>query len=478
MILNCGRQEAEKHQDDHANDEGQQLTIFTDSAEFYIEYTGPEEANEALFTVHITHLMDQKPFPEGSVHLTLDPQDARISGTAAKAFAPGIWHVPVIPVPSDSFSIQLTYTGNSGRVFRAFRESIVLVSAERSSFQGEIRFSKEQAWKSDFAVEKVKPVPFRDVIRTGGEILAMPGEKYYIHARSPGMVNYVKKDLVAGADVIRGEEIMQIEGQGLMGENIAVEFAAAENRFKQSRSEYARHLNLFMNQALSEKEFIASRSAYLTDSIRYYNLHPSFDGRGLRITAPITGHIHQLMVSQGEYVEKGQLLATVSSDRRLLLRADVPQQYFRIIGNIVSANFRTSYQERVWDIDEFDGRLIAVGTSVLENNQYLPVYFEALNNGKLLEGAYAEFYLKTDLLEDCITVPVNAVLEEQGRNYVFIQTGGETFRKKQVTLLGSDGMRYHIDNSLSYGDRLVTRGVMLLKAASASSLIPSHNHEH
>ena len=516
-IMACGRgnagEKAADQEHDHALQERHQLTMFTDSLEFYVEYPALERGDEAEFLVHLTRLSNYKPYAEGSVRITLDFGDRKSSGHADTPVIPGIWLVAVNP----------EYSGKCSIIFEYFTQTIseksLFAEGEVSSHHAETHvhddeahshdaephvhdagsgslqikesmpetkvivgtpdgtsFTKEQAWKSDFAVELLKLSSFSGIIKAGGEILAMPGEKYYIHAHNAGIVNYSKKNLVAGGQIMKAEEMMRIEGQGLADGNISIVFAEAETRFLQSRSEYERHLRLFRENAISEKQFIETRSAYITDSIRFYNLNKSYAGGGLKILSPITGHIHELKVSQGEYVEVGQLIATVSSDKRLLLRADVSQQYFARISDIVSANIRTSYHKKVLDIEELEGRLLAIGTSVKENNQYLPVYFEAQNNGELLEGAFAEFFLKTSTRENCILVPVPAVLEEQGRYFVFVQVAGETYQKTEIRPGESDGINYSVNGGLSPGDRVVTKGSMLLKAASMSATLPGHSH--
>jgi RND family efflux transporter MFP subunit len=341
-----------------------------------------------------------------------------------------------------------------------------------------VNFTKEQAWRSDFMVTPLAPEPFTGIIKAGGEILAMPRERHIITARTSGIVEYSKNDLVAGANVYRGEELMTIQGQDLAQENIAVEFAEAEARYEQSLSEYERRLKLLSEGAISERQFIETRAKYLTDSIRYHNIKQSYSDGGLKIMAPITGHIHELEVSQGEFVEKGHLIATVSSEERFLLKADVSQQYFHKIHDVVSTNFKTSYHDKVWDIREFKGKLLAIGSSVAENNHYLPVYFEAHNNGQLLEGAFAEFYLKTRTIENAIAVPVEAVLEEQGKYYVYVQKSGEIYLKQEIITGDLDGMAYLVQAGLSAGDPIVTRGPMLLKTASMSTSLPGHSHQH
>jgi RND family efflux transporter MFP subunit len=484
---------------EHSNvsDIAHQITLFTGESEFFVEYPGLIINTEATFAVHLTRLDNYKPYTNGTVRVILEHTEGESAGgeisgggqkqegSVAKADVPGIFRVSLTPEIPGECNIIFEFTregitekttSHHGWVSRD-RHDPVPERTHEATPDG-IRFTKEQAWRSDFAVTRLSPAPFTGIIKAGGEILAMPGEKHFIHARTSGIVQYSKNDLVAGSDLRSGEEMMTIQGQDLARENIAVDYAEAETRFMQSQSEYLRRLRLFHENAISERQLIETRSSYITDSIQYYNLRQSYKSGGMKIISPIAGHIHELKVSQGEFVSTGQLIATVSSDRRLLLRADVPQQYFHRIHDIVSTNFKTAYHKEVWDVRDLDGKLLAIGSTVAENNQYLPVYFEALNNGLLLEGAFAEFFLKTSPIENCIVIPVEAVLEEQGKYYVYVQTSGEMFLKQEIVLGDLDGVTYQVDSGLSAGDRVVTMGSMLLKTASMSTALPGDSHQH
>ena len=485
--------------DDHAHisDEVHQITLFSGESEFFVEYPGLIINTEAEFAVHLTRLNNYKPYNNGTVRVILEPTEGEAaggeisggsqkqSGSVSETEVPGIFRVSLTPEIPGEFNIIFEFIGEGITEKVVYHHGWVALDKHEPEPQGAhaghedgIMFTKEQAWRSDFAVTRLSPAPFTGIIKAGGEILAMPGEKHFIHARTSGIVQYSKNDLVAGGHISSGEEMMTIQGQDLARENIAVDYAQAETRFNRSHSEYQRRLKLFHEDAISERQFIETRSGYITDSIQYYNLRQSFKGGGLKIISPIAGYIHKLNVSQGEFVRAGQLIATVSSDRRLLLRADVPQQYFHRIHDIVTCNFRTSYHKEVWDVKDLDGKLLAIGSSVAENNQYLPVYFEAQNNGQLLEGAFAEFYLKTSPIENCIVIPVEAVLEEQGKYYVYVQATGEIFQKQEIVPGDLDGFGYLVEEGLTSGDRVVTRGSMLLKTASMSTALPGDSHQH
>ncbi|MCK4856188.1 MAG: hypothetical protein KAT31_18040, partial [Bacteroidales bacterium] len=325
FITACNKNNPGQHKGDdghnHVSDIAHQITLFTEESEFFVEYPGLIINTEAVFAVHLTRLDTYKPYNEGTVRVILEQKQdeaagsetsgggQKQTGSVSEADIPGIFKViltPEIPgecniifeLTAEGITEQVTYPG--GWVARDSHDPEP--ATEHAAHEDGISFTKEQAWKSDFAVTLLTPASFTGIIKAGGEILAMPGEKHFIHARNSGIVQYSKNDLVAGVDIRSGEEMMTIQGQDLARENIAVDYAEAETRFYQTRSEYERRLKLFHGNAISEKQFIETRSVYITDSIRYYNLRQSYKAGGLKIISPIAGYIHELNVSQGEFV--------------------------------------------------------------------------------------------------------------------------------------------------------------------------------
>ena len=468
---------------DQEHESGQQVTLFSDNIEFFVELPHLVAGQNADFAIHLTALDTYKPISQGTVSVTLENEAGESTVTTSDPLRPGIFQVTVSPSQAGVTDIHFSFASDEMNG-EASALDVSVFSSEEEAHENEldagpeITFTKENAWNSDFMVRPIEPVPFSSIIKAGGEILAVPGEKHHVHARSSGMVHFSKRTLVAGGTVYAGEPLISVKGEGLARENISVDFEEARSRFYRSKSDFERKRLLLAEYAVSEKEFVESHSTYLIDSVYYHNLERSFGDGGLIIKSPIEGYIHELVVSEGEYVSAGQLIATISSDKRLLLRADVPQQYFNQIRNIVSTNFRTSYSREVMDIESMEGKLLAIGSSVAENNHYLPVYFEAQNKGNLLEGAFAEFYLKTFTLKDAIVVPKTAILEEQGRYFVYVQISGEGYLKREIFIGDSDGVNTRVEKGLSSGERVVTRGAMLLKTTSVSTGVPIQTHEH
>ena len=113
-----------------------------------------------------------------------------------------------------------------------------------------------------------------------------------------------------------------------------------------------------------------------------------------------------------------------------------------------------------------------------ENDHYLPIIFKLENDGQLLEGAFAEVYLQAKELSDILAVPSTALAEEQGGAYLYVQLTGESYTRRFVTTGENDGLYVEITGGLNAGERVVTRGVMLVKAASMATGVVGDGHSH
>lgn len=490
VTIGCNRQQSNDTAQDHEtknHEEGTiRATLFSDRNEYFIEYSPLIKDETSNFLVHVTNLETYKPLASGSLTIEIDGEKVRAKAPETE----GIFHLPFTPKTPGVFNIR--YSLNTENISESLTSDIEIgerhkdgVDDEDSGHDqeglapaGEIVFLKENAWKSEFMVKQIHRSDFSSVIQASGQILAVPGEKKHLSARSSGIILFKNKNLVQGAKVEKGQELFVITPGTINGNNFELQYKELKNMLNKSRTEYSRHKQLFEQKVISEKQFIETQTNYTTDSIRFYNLASTASETGLKVSSPISGYIHELNVSEGLYVELGDLLVTISSNKSLLLRADVPLQYYSEIDKIVTATFRTAYSDRIYDVSQLSGKLLAKGSSVAENDHFLPVYFKVENDGTLLEGAYAEFFLKSELKPAAMVVPESALLEEQGSYYLYVQVSGESFTKRAVKPGAEDGFSVEILSGLLPGERIVTKGVLVLKASSMVVQDAGHGHNH
>ena len=490
LFSGCAHDHGHVHETDSAvhdqsdHFEPEQKTLFTPELELFVEYGPFNTEHASLFNIHLTELRGgYAPLENARVTISVDIEGKYNESFEAVPVRPGIYQYEFKPPFAGEALVNIDVEAHEFKQgflldhVHLFGSTGDIHSHMQDPISGEIPFTKEQAWSTDFNVEPVTLGEFSSVIHASGEIMAMPGEKQNLTARNEGIVVFGNKNLVQGSSVKKGDLVFTISGKGFTDDNIAVEFQNARLQFEASKLQYERHSRLVEDKIVSRRQFVESQNRYRVDSVKYYNLKNTVSDGGVRVFAPLDGYIHELNVSEGQYAATGMVLATVSNNNVLLLRADVPQQYYSQFNQITDATFRPAYSEKVYTIQELDGRLLAKASSVAENNHYMPVYFEVINDGHLLEGAFAEFYLKSSARKDSVVIPVSALIEEQSVFYVYAQLSGERYLKKQVSLGHTDGLHAEVNSGIKPGERIVTRGVALLKAASVSSA-PVHSHSH
>ena len=244
-----------------------------------------------------------------------------------------------------------------------------------------------------------------------------------------------------------------------------------------AKQDFERAESLIQDKLISQTEYNAIKLSYENAKVTYEALGRNQTQKGMGITSPISGFVKNKLVSEGEFVEVGQPLLAVSQNRRLQLQADVSERYYNELGDIVSANFRTPYDQSVYKLSDLNGKLISFGRSATNQEYYIPVNFEFDNAGRIVPGSYVEIFLLSSPRENVMTVPLTALIEEQGVYSVFLQLDEVHYKKQEVKTGQDDGEHIEILSGLKEGNKVVSKGTYHLKLASASDAIP-HGHEH
>ena len=344
----------------------------------------------------------------------------------------------------------------------------------RPAHSDEIIISPEKAEAIGIMTETVQPAPFAGVIRTGGQILPAQGDERTVAATSDGIISFTGT-WTEGARVGKGEPIFSILSGNIQdGDRIG----RARVAYETAKAEYERASGLVGSKIIPMKEFLTIKENYENARMAYEALKPNADGTGVLVEAPFSGFIRSIFVKEGDFVTLGTPLASVTQNRKLILKADLSQRYSGRIHEITSANFSTQYGGKTMNIGELGGKLISVGKGSADSSYYIPVTFEFENRGNIVPGSFAEVWLLTSGTKDAISVPVSAITEEQGIHFVYLKLDGSCYRKQEVTIGGSDGTRTEILSGLKAGDEVVTEGAYNVRLASASNIIPAHTHNH
>lgn len=340
---------------------------------------------------------------------------------------------------------------------------------------GEIAFTCSQAKEAGLKTETLVAGPFSQVIKASGKIISASGDELTLVAPVSGVVSFSDGSMAEGKAVASGQTIAYVSSQNMAEGDITTKLKA---ELSAATAEYERLKPLVADKIVTQKEFAEAKLRYEQALNAYNAVAKKSTGKGIAVASSMKGFLKNLLVNAGEYVEVGRPIAVISKNQKMQLRVDVSERYFRELGGVRSANFKLTYDDRLYKVAEMGGRLVSVGKSTTENSGSVPVTFEFNNVGNIVSGAFAEVFLLLQPNEKVLSVPVSALAESQGIFFVYVQHESECFVRREVKLGQNNGERVEILSGLSEGDRVVTDGSTQVRLASNSTAIPAHNHNH
>lgn len=336
---------------------------------------------------------------------------------------------------------------------------------------GLIIMAHEQLEQLGVETATVIPGVFADVVKVSGQIVQQPGSDGVVAARQSGIVR-LSSGITEGINVGAGRTIATVNARGMQGGD---QGEAARAAYNAAKRELDRLTPLHDEGIISTKDYNAALQRVEETRAAL----GSNNGSNGAATAPISGIITSIDVKDGQFVEAGQTIATIGSNNALTLRADLPENKVNMLRSIVGAKFRPSYSSTQIDVVEAGGKLLSTPSVASSTNGYIPVYFTLPANSNLIGGSYCEVYLLGDSRSDVITVPEEAVSEQQGNYFVYVEVEHEHFKKQPVAIGHSDGSRREILSGLKAGDEVVTKGMTFVRLAESSGVVPEgHSHNH
>jgi cobalt-zinc-cadmium efflux system membrane fusion protein len=469
----------------HAHVEPLSYTVYTDKIELFVAFNPLIIGKTTKFAAHFTKLGNNfNAVEEGSVSLKLIGKKDQPSFKSIRPKSPGIFSLKLKPVNTGRYKLVFyintkTYTDTiSIDDVIVYPNSKTAEAKNKSSHGDDVVYLKEQAWKVEFANKKVLKQPFTEIIKTTGHILPAQGDEVIITAKSNGIIIFGNNKKLVGSSVNANETLFLITGGGLTENNIDSDFKDAKAAYEKNKADFNRDEKLFKTGVIPEQEFQQTELSYKNAQIAFNTIAKNYSAKGKKIASPIKGFIKNLLVSEGQYVEVGEPIASVSQNRRLMLKAEVPQKHYTKLKSISSANFITAYDDKVYNTDSLNGQFISYGKSTDEHAFYIPATFEIDNKGDIIPGSFIEIFLRTTEEKDVLIIPLSALLEEQGHYYAYVQTSGEGFQKRNLKLGPNDGEYVQVLSGIKENERVVTKGAYQIKLATMSGKMPSHGHEH
>lgn len=207
-------------------------------------------------------------------------------------------------------------------------------------------------------------------------------------------------------------------------------------------------------QALAEDRRARDRLTTLAGSVQV-DAH----AHGLVVTSPVAGVVTALNVGAGAYVnDSNAALMTVSSLEHVWITAQVPEQLLAGIAPGQAADVVLA----AYPGQTLHGKVARVSPLLEPDTRRAKVRIPFDNaDGRLKPNMFATATFAVAQIAD-VTVPTSALLMNNDSTTVLVETAPWTFVRRNVELGSEDNETVRIISGLKRGERVVTRGGVLL----------------
>ena len=277
--------------------------------------------------------------------------------------------------------------------------------------------------------------------------------------------------LLPGMHIAKGEVIATMQDQQYV--QLQQDYLTTKSKLFYAQKEYERQKELNQSQASSDKVFQLADAEFKTlritlsglgEKLKLINVNPTAlsennISKSVNIYSPINGFVSKVNVNIGKYVNPSDVLFELinPSDIHLNLKIFEKDITKLAIGQKLVAN--TNNQPEIKHKCEI--LLISKDLSADEHSADVHCHFEDYDK-TLLPGMYmnAEIELKSN---DAVTVPQDAVINFEGKEYVFVSINKNQFRMTAVKSGATENNFVEIiDASDLKNNKIVTKGAYTL----------------
>jgi cobalt-zinc-cadmium efflux system membrane fusion protein len=467
--------ELEEHGHEHGG--GTAVTMWRGSLEIFYEYPPlVADAEGEAWAIHVTQLETYEPVREGTLRLKLEgPSGQMVEVVEEAPVREGIFTpMPSLPAPGRwSVTMEIGLPAREATIeapdVQVYASEDALPHEDEEA-DGEIVYLKEQQWKVPFRTYEIRRSTVRSAVSVPATVVAPAGALAFVSAPVDGLVK------AGGPAPAPGEWVEP-------GQTLAVlapvpgghSFAELRARVEQLEAEVARAERLYAVEAIPERRLLDARRDLSVASAQLKALGGG-SGFDYAVRTPIAGEVQARSAAPGERVAAGDVLLTVVDPRVIWVEMRVPARHASRVNSAVDATFRVEGSDSLRAID----RLLSVG-NVLDPQTRTVIVRGVVDNADraLKVGMLAEANLLLGDLVGGTVIPTKAIQDEDGVLVAYVQTGGESFERRILTLAASNGAETIVERGVEPGERVVTVGAYQVRlAATGGGEIGDHGHPH
>ncbi|HWR40748.1 MAG TPA: efflux RND transporter periplasmic adaptor subunit [Patescibacteria group bacterium] len=183
----------------------------------------------------------------------------------------------------------------------------------------------------------------------------------------------------------------------------------------------------------------------------------------LILQAPRSGMIGYRQVEVGNMVQAGQKLLSIVDNSHIYVDCQVSEQDLAALALGMDVNVQIESLGK-----SFPGKITYISPSIDTQNMAFSLRIALTNpDASLKSGMFAKTIIQAILRPNALVVPKDAVLEKNGKSYVYVITGQNTVEERVVQIGARGDQQVEVLTGLTEGEQIAANNLSRLKNGMA-----------
>lgn len=296
---------------------------------------------------------------------------------------------------------------------------------------------------ADIGVGKAQKMNISATFFANGVIDVPPQNLVSVSATLGGYLKYTK--LLPGMHIRKGEQLAIMEDQQYI--QIEEDYLIGKNRLGLLKTEYERQLELNRTKATSDKVLQQAESDYKSqliaikafeEKLRLINISPNSLNentlsRTITLASPIDGFVSKVNVNIGKYVTPAEIMFELVNPSDIHLNLKI---YEKDLDKVYIGQHLLAWSQAKPEI-KYPAEIILIGRDIgPEKFVDVHCHFSKYDNA-LIPGMFMNSQLEINQKE-MLAIPEDAVMQEAGKSYCFLQIAEGKFEKLELTNVANE----------------------------------------
>ena len=303
--------------------------------------------------------------------------------------------------------------------------------------ESSVQLTDAQYKNANLQVSVPEKMNIGHVIHLNGKMEVMPENTITVNSPMAGFVRQIR--WMPGMNVSKGQALVRIEEKEFI--QLQQDYLSVKNTLAFAKMDYERQSELSKNQAASEKVLQMAEEKLkqnqimlksLGEKLKLIHIKPTtLTAENMTsqivISAPVSGMITEVFINSGKYVHAGDDMIKMidKNGSRLVLKAFEKDLSYLKTGQKIVAFSNTQSDKKL------SGRIEYIINHIGEQGFANIICSLDGQPSELLQGMYMNAQVEVQSM-DSWTVPDEALVNFEGKEYVFVEKGKQTYEMQEL----------------------------------------------